>query len=169
LNGRHTTASHDRIALTSELVWRQHSRLRLHRSLTLRSPSGTLGMGVATRVTMIVVVTTPLTVTPSLASESEPPPLPGTLTGTLLWSDTLVMGDEVESACSQVTASKRLLHTSLASVHQNTLRSIWVNLKREKTMPAFLWLPPRSFIPHVFCFHSSCLGVAWTCLCCWER
>jgi hypothetical protein len=43
-------------------------------------------MGVATWVTMRVVVTTPLTVSPSLASESEPPPLPVTLTGTLLWS-----------------------------------------------------------------------------------
>jgi hypothetical protein len=49
-------------------------------------------MGVATWVTMRVVVTTPLTVTPSLASEPEPPPLPGTLTGMLLWSDTSVMG-----------------------------------------------------------------------------
>jgi hypothetical protein len=54
--------------------------------LTLRSPSGTLGMGVATRVTMRVVVSTPLTVTRSLASELEPPPLLGTLTGTPLWN-----------------------------------------------------------------------------------
>jgi hypothetical protein len=60
--------------------------------LTLRSPSGTLSMGVATRVTMRVVVTTPLTVTLSLASEPDPPPLPGTLTDTLLWRGTLVMG-----------------------------------------------------------------------------
>jgi hypothetical protein len=52
----------------------------------------TLGMGVATRVTRRVLVTTPLMVTPSLASEPEPPPLPGTLTGTLLWSGTSVMG-----------------------------------------------------------------------------
>jgi hypothetical protein len=37
---------------------------------------------------MRVVVTTPLTITPSLAFESEPPPLPGTLTGTLRWSGT---------------------------------------------------------------------------------
>jgi hypothetical protein len=42
---------------------------RLHCKLTLRSPSGTLGTGVATRVTMRVVVATPLTVTPSLASK----------------------------------------------------------------------------------------------------
>jgi hypothetical protein len=48
-------------------------------------------MGAATRVTMSVVVTTPITVTLSLASEPEPPPLPGTLTGTLLWSGTSVM------------------------------------------------------------------------------
>jgi hypothetical protein len=89
---RHATASQDRLALMGELVWRQHSKPQLHRSLTLRSPSGTLGMGVATRVTMRVVVTTPLTVTLSLASESEPLPLPGTLTGTLLWSGTSVMG-----------------------------------------------------------------------------
>jgi hypothetical protein len=57
-----------------------------------QEPQWTLGMGVATRVTMRVVVTTPLTVTPSLASETEPPPLPGTLTGILLWSGTSVMG-----------------------------------------------------------------------------
>jgi hypothetical protein len=37
-------------------------------------------MEVATRVIMRVVVTTPLTVTPSLASEPEPLPLPSTLT-----------------------------------------------------------------------------------------
>jgi hypothetical protein len=49
-----------------------------------QEPSGTLGMGVATRVIMRVVVTTPLTVTLSLASEPEPPPLPGSMTGTLL-------------------------------------------------------------------------------------
>jgi hypothetical protein len=49
-------------------------------------------MGVATWVIMRVVVTTPLTVTPSLAFESEPLPLPGTLTGTLLSSGMLVMG-----------------------------------------------------------------------------
>jgi hypothetical protein len=35
---------------------------------------------------------TTLTVTPSLASELEPLPLPGTSTGTLLWSGTSVMG-----------------------------------------------------------------------------
>jgi hypothetical protein len=83
---RHATASQDRLALAGELVWRQHSRPGLHRRLTLRSPNGTLGMGVATRVTMRVVVTTTLTVTPSLASEPESSPLPGTLTGTLLWA-----------------------------------------------------------------------------------
>jgi hypothetical protein len=49
-------------------------------------------MGVATRVTMKVVVITPLKVTLSLATDSEPPPLPGTLTGMLLWSGTSVMG-----------------------------------------------------------------------------
>jgi hypothetical protein len=82
LNGweRRATASQDHLALTGELAWRQHSRSRQHRRLTLRSPSGTLGAGVATQVTMRVVVTTPLTVTPSLASEPEPLPLPGTLT-----------------------------------------------------------------------------------------
>jgi hypothetical protein len=75
-----------------ELIWRQHSRPWLCRRLTLWSQSGTLGMGLATQVTMRVVVTIPLTVTLSLASEAEPPPLPGTLTGTLLWSDMSVMG-----------------------------------------------------------------------------
>jgi hypothetical protein len=49
-------------------------------------------MGVATWVTMRVVVITPLKVSPSLASEPKLLPLPGTLTGTLLWSDMLVMG-----------------------------------------------------------------------------
>jgi hypothetical protein len=39
-----------------------------------------------------VVVTTPLTVTLSLAFEPKPLPLPGTLTGTSLWSSTSVMG-----------------------------------------------------------------------------
>jgi hypothetical protein len=85
-------ASQNHLALVGELSWRQHSRPRLHRRLTLRSPSGTLDMGVATWVTMRVVVTTPLTITPCLASELEPPPLPGTPTGTLLWSGTPVMG-----------------------------------------------------------------------------
>jgi hypothetical protein len=51
----------------------------------------TLSMEVATQVTM-KAVTTPLMVMPSLASESKPPPLSGTLTGTLLWSGTSVMG-----------------------------------------------------------------------------
>jgi hypothetical protein len=41
---------------------------------------------------MRVVVTTPLTVTLSLDSEPEPSPLLGTLTSTLLWSSTSVMG-----------------------------------------------------------------------------
>jgi hypothetical protein len=41
-------------------------------------------MGVATQVTMRVLVITPLKVTPNLAFEPEPLPLPGTLTGTLL-------------------------------------------------------------------------------------
>jgi hypothetical protein len=86
------TTSQDHLAHTDELAWRQHSRPRLHRRLTLRSPSGTLGMGVATWVTLRVLVTTPLTFTSSLASEPEPSPLLGTLTGTLLWSSTLVMG-----------------------------------------------------------------------------
>jgi hypothetical protein len=49
-------------------------------------------MGVATQVTMRVVVTTPLMVTPSLAFEPEPLPLPDTLTGMLIWSGTSVMG-----------------------------------------------------------------------------
>jgi hypothetical protein len=60
---RHATASQDHLALAGELIWRQHSRPRLQRRLTLRSPNGALGMGLATRVTMRVVVTIPLTVT----------------------------------------------------------------------------------------------------------
>jgi hypothetical protein len=89
---RHATASQDHLTLAGKLIWRHHNRLRLHRSLTLRSPSGTLGMGVATWVTVRVVVTTPLTVTPSLASEPEPLPLSRTWTGTPLWCGTSVMG-----------------------------------------------------------------------------
>jgi hypothetical protein len=81
---RHATASQDHLTLAGELVWRQHNRPRLHCRLTLRSPSGKHGMGVATQVIMRVVVTTPLMVTPILAFELEPLPLPGTLTGTLL-------------------------------------------------------------------------------------
>jgi hypothetical protein len=73
-----------------ELVWRQHSRLRLQHRLTLMSPNGTLGLGVATWVTMRVVVTTPLTVTLSLASKPEPLHLIDTLTSMLLWSGTSV-------------------------------------------------------------------------------
>jgi hypothetical protein len=49
-------------------------------------------MGVITRVTMRLVVTAPLTVTLSISSEPEPPPLPGTPTGMLLWSGTPVIG-----------------------------------------------------------------------------
>jgi hypothetical protein len=49
-------------------------------------------MELNTRVTMSVVVITLLTVTPSLASEIEPLPLLGTLSGMLLWSGTSVMG-----------------------------------------------------------------------------
>jgi hypothetical protein len=89
---RCTTASQDHLALMGKLAWRQHSRPRLHRRLTLKCPSGILSMEVATRVTMTVVVTTPLTITPSLASELEPLPLSGTPIGTLLWSGTPVMG-----------------------------------------------------------------------------
>jgi hypothetical protein len=89
---KHATTSEDHLTLVGELVWRQRSRPRLHRRLTLRSPSGTRGMGLATRVTTNVVVTIPLMVTLSLASELKPPPLPGTMTGMLLWSGTSVMG-----------------------------------------------------------------------------
>jgi hypothetical protein len=71
-------ASQDHLALAGELIWRRHSRPRLHYRLTIMSPSGTLGMGVATQVTMRVVVTTPLMITLSLAFE------PGTLNGTPL-------------------------------------------------------------------------------------
>jgi hypothetical protein len=89
---RPATASEDHLALGGELAWRQHNRPRLHHRLILRSPSGTLGMWVATRVTMRVVVTTPLMITPSLAFEPEPPPLPRTPTSTLLWNGMPIMG-----------------------------------------------------------------------------
>jgi hypothetical protein len=47
---------------------------------------------------MRVVVTTPLMDTLSLPSEPEPPPLPGTLTGMLLWSGMSVMGLTMHNA-----------------------------------------------------------------------
>jgi hypothetical protein len=89
---RSAIASQDHLALTDELIWRQHRRPRLHCRLTLRSPSGTLGMGLATRITMRLIDTIPHMITLSLASEPKPPPLLGTLTGTLPWSGTSVMG-----------------------------------------------------------------------------
>jgi hypothetical protein len=49
---RRATASQDHLTLMGELVWKQHSRPWLQRRLTRRSPSGTLGMGVATHVTV---------------------------------------------------------------------------------------------------------------------
>jgi hypothetical protein len=49
---RHTTTSQDHLTLTGEIAWRQHSRTQLHHMLTLKGPSGTLGMGVTTQVTM---------------------------------------------------------------------------------------------------------------------
>jgi hypothetical protein len=85
-------ALQDHLAFAGKLAWRQHCRPRLHCKLTLRSPNGTLGMGVTTWVTMGLVVITPRMVIPSLASELEPLPLPSTLTGTLLWSGMSVMG-----------------------------------------------------------------------------
>jgi hypothetical protein len=89
---RCATASQDHHALMGNLAGRQHNMTRLHCRLTLRSPSGTLGMRVAIRVTMRAVVNTPLMVTPDQASEPEPPPPLGTLTSTLLLRGTSVMG-----------------------------------------------------------------------------
>jgi hypothetical protein len=88
---RCATASQDHLVHTGELIWRQHSRPWLHYRLTLRSPGGTLGMWLATRVTMRMVVTIPLIVTLSPASELEPTPLPGTLTSMLPWRGMSVM------------------------------------------------------------------------------
>jgi hypothetical protein len=88
---RRAIASQDYLALAGELVWRQHSIPQLHRRLTLRSSNGTLGMGLATRVTMRMVVTIPLIVNSSLASDPEPPSLPGTLPGMLHWRCTSVV------------------------------------------------------------------------------
>jgi hypothetical protein len=42
------------------------------------------------------------------------------------------VGDEAESACSQVTIAERLLYEMLASVNRNILRLIRVGLKKEK-------------------------------------
>jgi hypothetical protein len=58
----------------------------------LGAPVGHWVWGVATQVTMRMVVITPLKVTLSLVSEPKPPPLSGALIGKLLWSDTSVMG-----------------------------------------------------------------------------
>jgi hypothetical protein len=48
------------------------------------------------------------------------------------------LGDEVESACSQVTTVERLLHETLTSVHQNILCPIWVSPRREQVLSVFL-------------------------------
>jgi hypothetical protein len=61
-----------------------------------------MGMGVATWVTMRVVVITPLKVTLSLAFEPEPPPLLGTLTGTLLWSGTFDQAEHMVEGIGQL-------------------------------------------------------------------
>jgi hypothetical protein len=73
-----------------ELVWRQHNRPRLHHRLT--EPQWDTGYGGGYSGHHEGGSYYPLTVTPSLASELEPPPLPGTLTGTPLWSTMSVMG-----------------------------------------------------------------------------
>jgi hypothetical protein len=121
---RHATASQGHLALAGELVWRQHNRPRLHRRLTLRIPSGTLGMGVATWVTMRVTVTILLTVTLSLASEPEPLPLPGTLIGTPLWSGMLVMG------LTRLSAWWRVMRTSILQL-QSFLPLRYLALSRD--------------------------------------
>jgi hypothetical protein len=61
---------------------------QLHCMRTLKSPSGTLGMRVAIRVTTRAVVNTPIMATLGQASELEPPPPLATPTGTLLWRGT---------------------------------------------------------------------------------
>jgi hypothetical protein len=48
------------------------------------------------------------------------------------------VGDDAESACSQVAVAERLLHEMLSSVHQNILCLIRVSLGREKVMFTFL-------------------------------
>jgi hypothetical protein len=57
------------------------------------------------------------------------------------------VGDEVESACSQVVTTERLRHETLASVDRNILRLIQVGLKKEKKLPAHLRLPSCILIP----------------------
>jgi hypothetical protein len=53
------------------------------------------------------------------------------------------VGDEDESACSQVTATERLLYETLALVVQNILRLIHIGLKKEKK---FASAPLASFM-----------------------
>jgi hypothetical protein len=65
------------------------------------------------------------------------------------------MGDEAESVCSQVTATERLLHKMLASVHRNILCPIWVSLKRE----AKSCLHSNGFL-HAFSFLLCSVSVA---------
>jgi hypothetical protein len=74
----HRTTSHPQVS--------SHGGSTADHNYTAGSPS------VPTQVTMRVIVITPLKVTPSLASKPEPPSLPGTMTGMLLWTGTLVMG-----------------------------------------------------------------------------
>jgi hypothetical protein len=73
--------------IAGELVWRQHSRQQLHHRLTLRSPLGTgYGGGYSGHHEGGSYY-------PSHGyPEPEPPPLPGTVTGTPLRSGTSIMG-----------------------------------------------------------------------------
>jgi hypothetical protein len=67
---------------------------------------------------MSVVVTTLLRVTTSLASDPEPPPLPGTLTGTLILE--LYISYGVDQAKHAVEGIGRLEHRMNDSVHVQT-------------------------------------------------
>jgi hypothetical protein len=80
-------------------------------------------------------------------------------------------GDSVEFMCLQAVVIERLLHETLASVGQDILRLIWVNLKKERKVSlcasGFFRVP--SLTPSYLCFFSTCPEVAQTCLCCGWR
>jgi hypothetical protein len=78
--------------------------------------------------------------------------------------------DEAEFECLQVVTTERLLHETLASVHQNILRPVWVSLKTGAKSCSHSNGSLHSFSSLLgFCFRSFYLGAARMCLRCWLR
>jgi hypothetical protein len=66
--------------------------------------------------------------------------------------------NSAEQACSQVEATKRMLHETLATVGRDILHIIRVSLKKVESLPERLWLPLSSLTPPCLCFYNSCPG-----------